>query len=276
MQRTMLRTNSFLETTLAFALVLGVFVSVPLQRDGIGLSWDSVNHHIYLGWVADGARFDKDYFAAGSQSYQFPYLYWPIYKMASWGWTGAAAGMVWAVLHALVCFPLIHLMRSLIPERDTYSTVFRMGGVLFGVGTILVLRAPETTGNDVLAALPFLWALAIGVRAISLRDTLSVPQQARNAVCMGLLTGASIAFKLSNGFILPALLLLPMAFAARPIDRCLCAVYCFIAVVVGFWATYGWWGYQLWVHFGNPVFPFYDSAFSVLRSALDWQPPGGL
>ena len=59
-----------------------VFISVPISLGGIGLSWDGLNHQMYLGWVADRPRFDKDYMAASMQSYQFPYLYWPLYKLA--------------------------------------------------------------------------------------------------------------------------------------------------------------------------------------------------
>lgn len=272
----MSRNRSLFELFIAFALVLSVFVSIPLQRGGIGLSWDSVNHHIYLGWVADSARFDKDYFAAGSQSYQFPYLYWPIYKMAFWGWSGRTAGVVWAVLHALICFPLLHMARSLMPGGDFFTVLFRLSGVLLGVGTLLVLRAPETTGNDVLAALPFLWALAIGIKATALGGSLSERQLRWYATGIGLLGGVSVAFKLSNGFFLPVILLLTLASGGRVADRLLGVLCWSLAVAGGFWVTYGWWGYQLWVHFGNPVFPFYDGVFSIIRSIIGWRPLVGI
>lgn len=52
------------------------FISIPLFLGEIGISWDALNHHIYLGWTAGRPRFDLDFLAASYQSYQFPYLYW--------------------------------------------------------------------------------------------------------------------------------------------------------------------------------------------------------
>jgi hypothetical protein len=41
-----------------------------------------------------------------------------------------------------------------------------------------------------------------------------------------------------------------------------------LCVVAGFSLAYGYWGWQLWSHFGNPIHPFYDNLFEPLRSAL--------
>ena len=88
-----------------FLLATVVFVSIPLSLGEIGISWDALNHHIYLGWTAEHPRFDKDFVAAGYQAYQFPYLYWPVYKLAAGGWSGAAAGVVLALCTCSRCHP---------------------------------------------------------------------------------------------------------------------------------------------------------------------------
>ena len=72
------------------ALLPGLALSGALAATGIalghiGLSWDALNHHIYLGWTAEQPRFDRDYLAALYQGYLFPYLYWPAYKLAVGG-----------------------------------------------------------------------------------------------------------------------------------------------------------------------------------------------
>jgi hypothetical protein len=41
--------------------------------------------------------------------------------------------------------------------------------------------------------------------------------------------------------------------------------------LLGFALAYGWWGWQLWVHTGNPVYPFYDDVFERVRAAVGWQ-----
>jgi hypothetical protein len=42
--------------------------------------------------------------------------------------------------------------------------------------------------------------------------------------------------------------------------------------LAGFTICYGYWGWQLWTHFGNPIYPFYDAQFAPLRALLGWQP----
>ena len=37
------------------------FISIPLFLGEIGISWDALNHHIYLGWTAGRPRFDLDF-----------------------------------------------------------------------------------------------------------------------------------------------------------------------------------------------------------------------
>ena len=47
---------------------------------------------------------------------------------------------------------------------------------------------------------------------------------------------------------------------------------CAFAIAVGVVVTYGYWGYQLWLQFGNPIYPFYDGYFQHLRNAPGIKP----
>jgi hypothetical protein len=38
-----------------------------------------------------------------------------------------------------------------------------------------------------------------------------------------------------------------------------------LAVGVSFLVLYGYWGFVLWDHFGNPLFPFHNDWFARLR-----------
>src|SRR5205085_1893927 len=78
---------------------------IPVYLGGIGLSWDALNHHIYLGWVAEHPRLTQDFAAASYQAYQFPYLYWPAYRLAASGASGVTAGVVLALLQSLAIPP---------------------------------------------------------------------------------------------------------------------------------------------------------------------------
>lgn len=262
-----------LELLAALLLALLLFVSVPVWRQGLGLSWDSMNHHVYLGWIASESRFDRDYFAASSQSYQFPYLYWPIYQMMRLEVPGWVAGVMWSCAHSLVAIPLWLCSKALICEDGVVETIFRLSGVVLSVGTILVLRAPETTGNDLLAAIPYMFALALGLQATR-RDIPGRPfrKSVVTSIYMGLLAGVGVAFKLSNGVLAP-LLVVPCFFMVQTWkSRIALALSTVLSIGAGFLIVYGWWGWQLWLHFGNPVFPFADGLFQPLRSYLGWVP----
>lgn len=261
-----------LEPWLAFLITIALMVSIPVSRDGLGLGWDSMNHHVYLGWVANGARFEQDYFAAASQSYQFPYLYWPIYLLTRWRVDGWVAGTVWAMLHALVSIPLWMIANRLIAGETWPDAGVRVLAVLFGVGNLLVLRAPETTGNDVLAALPWLMAVAVGLgpaRSSGLLD--QVPRSAWRALLCGVLGGAAVALKLSNATVVIFLPLVCFSLSSTVPGRLRCAALCLLGTGMGFLVLYAWWGWQLWQAFGNPVFPFADGLFEPLRVMLAWR-----
>jgi hypothetical protein len=51
-------------------------------------------------------------------------------------------------------------------------------------------------------------------------------------------------------------------------ERVVNAVWGCLATVAGLCLFYGNWGWQLWVHYGDPIYPFYDHWFAPLRAWL--------
>lgn len=248
-----------------------VFVSVPLSLGEIGLSWDAFNHHIYLGWTADHPRFDRDFLAASYQAYQFPYLYWPVYKLSTSGLSGAWAGAVLASLSWLAVPPVWMMARSCMPGRQWFDILMRVLAVGLGCLSILVLSLLDSTANDLLAAVPFVWALAFALDARA-DSRFGEPSASHLILSSGLLAGVSVAFKLSNG---PLAILLPGVWILSGSGlkaRALKVVLGSIATVSGFALAYGYWGWELWIHFGNPVYPFADASFEPLRAWAGWRP----
>lgn len=245
------------------------FVAIPLGLGEIGISWDALNHHIYLGWSAEHPRFERDFLAASYQSYQFPYLYWPAYKLSTAGWTGAWAGVVLATLNWLVVPAVWMMARACIGGERGFDALMRLLAVVLAFLSGLVLSLFDTTANDLLAAIPFVWAMALALEPLDASRPKRFPP--RTAVVLsGLLAGISVAFKLSNGpmaMLLPGLWLLS---AVRLEARLMNAVLGGVAALAGFGLTYGYWGWQLWNRFGNPVYPFYDPWFAPVRAALGW------
>lgn len=246
------------------------FIAIPISLGKIGLSWDALNHHFYLGWVAEQPRFDRDFMAVSYQAYQFPYLYWPVHKLAAAGLSGAAAGIVLATLSCLAVPPVWMIARRCMPGAGWFDAAMRALAVALAFMSGLVLSMFDSTSNDLFAAIPFVWSLAFAVQALG-RDADAV--SARRAVMLsGLLAGASVACKLSNG---PLALLLPAlwSLSAQTARARLAAVIVGgLATAVGFLLAYGYWGWKVWQVFGNPVYPFSDPSFAPVRAFFGWQP----
>lgn len=256
-------------TLLAWAALL----CIPLGLGYIGLSYDALNHHIYLGWAAQSPRFDLDFNAASSQSYQVPYTYWPVYKLAMSGFSGVAAGVVLAGL-ACLSVPAVWLMaRQFMPGFTWFDVFMRSAAVVLAFLSVVVLSLFGSTQNDVLAAVPLVWALALalqGVGAPATPNGLSRPWC--SVVLAGLLAGVSVTFKLSNG---PLVLVMPLIwlFHRGPFtNRLGHAVLGGVAMLVGCLVTFAPWGVQVWAEMGNPIYPLYGDVFEPFRKLLGWRP----
>lgn len=252
-------------------LAWGAFISIPLHLGVLGISWDALNHHIYLGWTAESPRFDQDFLAASFQSYQFPYLYWPIYKLSTSGLSGAYVGAILASLHLVVVPPIWMVAKTCIPGNTWFDVLMRFMAMLMAFISSVVLSQLDSTANDLLAAAPLVWAIAL---ALSVVYASGLPWLTPRQVVLlsGLFSGVSVAFKLSNG---PLAILLPLLWllsARSSKDRIINTTLGCVAATSGFLLTYGFWGWQLWDHFGNPIYPFYDGWFAVLRTTAGWSP----
>lgn len=253
--------------TLAVAIV---FVSIPLALGEIGLSWDALNHHIYLGWTAEHPRFDRDYMAASYQAYQFPYLYWPVYRLAMAGLDGATAGALLA-LPPVTAVPAVWIMaRVCIGGTDWYALTMRFIAVALAFASGVVLSMLDTTANDLLSAIPLVWAIALALRPLA-PDTPRAHGVLRPVWLSGVLAGMAVACKFSNG---PLAITLPVLWMLAPGSRRERIGRAFAGGVVALLAcavTYGWWGWQLWQQFGNPMYPLYDNVFEGLRAWSGWR-----
>ena len=255
------------ELVLLVLAAWAAFIAIPLGLGGIGLSWDALNHHMYLGWIADSPRFDRDFLAASYQSFQYPYLYWPAFKLYESGMGGAWAGAILASLNVTAVPALWLLARACVPDGGWYGFAMRWLAVALGFLGSVALSMFDTTANDLLAAIPLVWAIALAIEA-----TLALTDRSRLwlVVLSGACAGISVAFKLSNGplaILMPVLWLLPAGSAYRR------AGFVFLgcaATLLGFVLAYGPWGWQLWTHYGNPVYPFYDDWFARLRDVVGW------
>jgi len=257
------------ELALVVALAWLALIAIPIGWAPMGLSWDALNHHIYLGWTADRLRLDEDFLAAGYQSLTYPYLYWPVYKLAAAGAGPVVAGVVLTTLH-VVSVPAVWMVaRACMPGTALIDAAMRSMAVLLAFLTGVVLSMLDSTSNDMLAAAPMIWAIALAVEALRPGRE---PARRRLLIGSGLLAGVSVAFKLSNG---PIAILMPVlwifAGSAMRERLALTALAC-MSTLAGCILAYGYWGVQLWTRFGNPVYPFYDAVFAPFRAMTGWAP----
>lgn len=253
------------ELVLVWLIGVCVFVSAPVFHGGLALSSDALNHHFYLGWVAQSQRLSIDFMAASYQSYQAPYLYWPLYQLASNGSSGITAGAVLAIIATATIPPVWIFSKWCIPGDTAFDAVMRLAAIVLSFMSSIVLLQLTTTSNDLFAAIPLLWAMALA------KDTSGTEEPAgwRTGVS-GLLAGLAVAVKLSNA---PLAIVLPIIWwnggtAVGKNARML--VLGGLSMAAGFVAGYGYWGLLLWERFGNPIFPLYDHWFIPIRNLAGW------
>jgi hypothetical protein len=257
-------------------VVIGVWLAlaaIPIGLGGIGISWDALNHHVYLGWTAFSPRFDRDWVAASYQAYTWPYLYWPFYKLVELQVPGMWAGVVLVSLHVPVVPALWIIARACVPERSWEGTALRAGAVLLAFLGQLTLSLMDTTANDLYAASPLVWAVALGLLASQDSPPLAWLTPGRAVALSGVLAGISVAFKLSNG---PLVLVLPVVWVLVPGSAFERLRHVFLGTawsIAGFVLAYGWWGWDMWQFFGNPLYPFGEEWFDPLRQAVGWRQP---
>jgi hypothetical protein len=242
------------ELLVVTALAAAAVAAIPLQAGVWGWSWDALNHHIYLGLISESPRWHLDVLAASSQGLQYPYLYWPVYRLAELPIDGATAGALWgAFLVALMVPPVWLLSLRLLPRQGSaIQAIFeRSAATALALGSVVVLSALGTTANDPLAAVPLLWAVAI----------MAVPQASdRRAAAASALWGVAVAFKLSAVLAAPLLLvwwwrrlsLTPLLVRGLGMAAAGC---------LGFALAHAPWGWQLWQQTGNPIYPFLPGLF---------------
>ncbi|MBG6079908.1 hypothetical protein [Rubrivivax gelatinosus] len=242
-----------LELAVLTLLAAAAAAAVPWSTGYLAWSWDALNHHVYLGLIAESPRWDRDVVAASFQAYQYPYLYWPVYRLALLAGPGAAVGAIWSAFQAAMVVPPVWLIsRRLMPDAKGAEGVFvRALACAMALASTVVLVGLETTANDLLAAVPLLWAVAVALRSHGSK---------RSAALAAALWGVSAAFKLSNAIYLPVLLLWWWQPERPwfPLKRGLAIAG---GAIGGFVLAYAPWGWQLWSLTGNPFYPFFGGWF---------------
>jgi hypothetical protein len=224
-------------------------VSIAMGQDA---NWDLQNYHYYSPWAWwAGRSLDRDVAAAQLQTFLNPLLDLPFYAMIARDWDPRVVSAVLALPVGVGGWLLAKLAWLLFDGDDAPSRMIATAAALaIGMTAAMAVGTLGTTMNDWPGATLTLAALFVVARGVTAHEALP----ARTLIAAGLLMGIASGLKLTVATFAMGL---GAAILLRPgASRRLRDAFVFgLAVLAGFAISYGFWGWTLWSHFGNPIFP---------------------
>ncbi|MCG3780529.1 hypothetical protein [Delftia acidovorans] len=254
------------------ALAIATFYWIN-SLGGLSLGWDTLNHHLYLGWMAiEGSRLQQDVFAAGSMSCQYPFAYGPLYFLQSYGASGQQAAIALAI-PSIATAPAVWLITwSLIPQRNIHASLARISSTALAYLSPLWWSLLDSTSNDILSSLPIIWAFSLVIWKYSCESQNYYNHKNFNSLAWtfiaGVLATTSIVLKMSNIFAGLGLLVLSLV-SAKTIYTALARL---LALALGglLVTFFLWWPWaqQIWRDCGSPFYPMFTDSLRPLSIYL--------
>ena len=237
------------------ALAFGAW-AVYLGQDK---NWDLLNYHLYNPYAFLNDRIETDLAPAGVQTYFSPMLDVLYFKAISL-LGPKAVGFLLGFLQGLNYLLLFKIAERVLKDqahRQAHALLLALAGVL----TVGFLAELGTTMHDSLVALFPLASLWMILVAIGAPGNGQRPPPLAPIIGAGLVAGAGIGLKLVSAiYALPlclALLVVPVNLAGR-----LKLAFIFgLSVLASLFITGGYWLYEVWRLFGNPLFPQFNNYF---------------
>jgi hypothetical protein len=247
-------------------LIFGV-LALTLGQDA---NWDLRNYHFYNAYAFLFNRFDFDVAPAQLASFYNPLLYVPFYKLV----TGLSPMLVGFVLGAVqgLNFPILIGITQcvLAPVQLSWWRYYLVAAIgVLGAGNI---AETGTMFADNLLSLLILGALWMFLANYQFLTQRKMSQAFQLIGFGGLLMGAAAGLK-QTAVIFPvgwclAFFVIPVSFWRR----FFLAFFFGIGVLAGIASTGGFWIYQMWTRFANPLFPYFNQIFhSPMASMVDYR-----
>lgn len=220
--------------------------------EGKDLNWDLRNYHYYLPYSLLNERISRDFLPASLQSYLNPLAYLPFYGMVRGEWPSFVISAVMASIHG---FNLILLRR--IACRLFKDPVQIFAAFVLGALSPIFWVEVGTSFNDVTISIFILLGVLFCLKSLDEEKTSPL----RPLLLAGVFFGIATALKITMGIFAASAMIFvvwPRHSAPQYIRR----FFAFAAGgVIGFVAFGGYWAWQLWSAFGNPVFPLFNGIF---------------
>jgi len=231
------------------------FYSVLLGQD---TNSDLRNYHLYNSYAFLNNRLGFDLAPAGVQTYFNPFLD-VAYFFASSHLRPRTVGFLIGFIQGLNFILVYHIARHVLKElkwRNVYALILAIGGLL----SVGFLSEVGTVMNDSLVSvllLLSLWMIIVFIDELKDDQRSFIPP----LMFSGILAGIGCALKLTTSIYALGMCL---AFFALPVrwDRKIKMTSLFGASVgLGLFAVGGYWMFQVWSQFGNPLFPLFNHIF---------------
>ena len=229
------------------------------------MSWDTYNHHIYLGAQAlHGSRLTHDVFAVGGMSCQYPLGYAPLVALTEMGVSGKVTFMTLAALAGLMS-PAIWLLHwQLVPGRRGQDVAVRIMGCALAFSGVLWWKVVSQSSNDMVALVPGLWSIAICGWAASAESVRRGPFYVL-CVIAGALAALAIVIKLTM-FVAAVAAIVLIILSNTPFPARGRGLSVFVIAMITCSVLLGHaWSLDSWKACGSPVFPFFQGFFGQFR-----------
>ena len=213
---------------------------------GQDVNWDQRNYHIAIPFLILHGTYWSSIAPAGIQSWFNPLILIPQYlAITHLPPIAATLAITLAQLPAyLIC---ACICRQIAPDPALASL-----GFLLCLVSPIALSEAGTTYVDLVTAIPVLGAYSL---------LLARQPTGQRAAAAGVLIGIATGLKLTNAVF--AFGTVALIWAARTMARriALTAI-AGTAAALAFLIVAGWWHWALWLHFGDPIFPYFARIFS--------------
>jgi hypothetical protein len=238
--------------------VLSGLVAILLGQDA---NWDLRNYHFYNPYAFLNGRLGYDALAAQIASFYNPLLYVPFYYAVNWlppKGTAFLLGFIQGLNFPLLLVIARRLLDR-VREQDASAIAFliAVAGVS-GAGNVSELG---TMFSDNLLSLPVLLSLLLIVSREERLLNASWAERVSILLAAGTLVGLAAGFKQPSAVYAVGLCL---AFFTFDIPFAVRFVFAFIfgvGVLIGMAASSGFWLYEMWKRFHNPLFPYFNQFF---------------
>lgn len=256
---------------LEFLFISALLIPLPtlwvLWLGGGTISWDALNHHLYLGRQAIyGSRLSQDLFAAGSMTCQYPLGYAPLAFMLDAGWSGHLIFIVLTMISSLIIPAGWLIAWTLYPIQDRVGFLVRTSCIILLTTSVLWWKLLTQTSNDAIGFTLSLWSFALLTLCFRKFETPS-GKYAIFSICMisGILAGLAFIVKMTFFVAVLACFCIFFFLNGNVKERMKYATAFGLTVAITCIIAGGEWAFLTFRECGSPIYPFGVDFFQEYR-----------